>query len=62
MTGPVGASSGSSRDGVAPVPDGLPTRFEVGDGPVVFNALQIDVDRRRGVRRQSTHPAALVEV
>jgi metallophosphoesterase (TIGR00282 family) len=27
---------------------GLPTRFEVGDGPVVFNAAQIDVDPATG--------------
>ena len=28
--------------------NGLPTRFEVGDGPVVFNACQIDVERSSG--------------
>ena len=26
----------------------LPTRFEVGDGPVVFNATQIDIDPATG--------------
>jgi Uncharacterized protein conserved in bacteria len=28
--------------------NGLPTRFEVGTGPVVFNACQIDVDPATG--------------
>ena len=28
--------------------NGLPTRFEVGDGPVVFNATQVDVDPATG--------------
>ena len=28
--------------------NGLPTRFEVGDGPVVFNAAQVDVDPATG--------------
>ena len=28
--------------------NGLPTRFEVGDGPVVFNALLIDIDPATG--------------
>ena len=27
---------------------GLPTRFEVGDGAVVFNASQVDVDPATG--------------
>ena len=26
----------------------LPTRFEVGEGPVVFNAAQIDIDPATG--------------
>jgi calcineurin-like phosphoesterase len=27
---------------------GLPTRFEVGSGAVIFNALQIDIDTSSG--------------
>ena len=26
----------------------LPTRFEVGEGPVIFNAIQIDIDPATG--------------
>ena len=28
----------------------LPTRFEVGSGPVLFNAIQIDIDAATGSR------------
>ena len=28
--------------------NGLPTRFEVGDGPVVLNATQVDIDPATG--------------
>ena len=36
--------------------NGLPTRFEVGSGPVVFNALLIDIDDRHGRCEQRGAP------
>ena len=45
MTGPVYSVIGFNPSTVLPrFLNGLPTRFEVGDGPVIFNAAQIDVD------------------
>ena len=38
--------------------NGLPTRFEVGGWPVVFNALQIDVDPATGRAARDRAPAA----
>jgi calcineurin-like phosphoesterase len=40
----------------------LPTRFEVGDGPVVFNACQIDVDPATGRALQIERIQRLIEV
>jgi metallophosphoesterase (TIGR00282 family) len=49
MTGPVYSVIGFNPATVLPrFLNGLPTRFEVGDGPVVFNAAQIDVDPATG--------------
>ncbi len=49
MTGPVYSVIGFNPATVLPrFLNGLPTRFEVGDGPVVFNAAQVDVDPATG--------------
>ncbi|HYL41496.1 MAG TPA: TIGR00282 family metallophosphoesterase [Candidatus Binatus sp.] len=49
MTGPVWSVIGFAPGTVVPrFLNGLPTRFEVGDGPVVFNATQIDIDPATG--------------
>jgi len=49
MTGPIWSVIGFDPATVLPrFLNGLPTRFEVGDGPVVFNAAQIDVDPATG--------------
>jgi 2',3'-cyclic-nucleotide 2'-phosphodiesterase len=49
MTGPVWSVIGFDPKTVLPrFINALPTRFEVGDGPVVFNAAQIDIDPATG--------------
>ncbi len=49
MTGPLESVIGFDPATVLPrFLNALPTRFEVGGGPVVFNALQIDVDPATG--------------
>ncbi len=49
MTGPVYSVIGFEPRTVLPrFLNGLPTRFEVGSGPVVFNAVQVDVDGSTG--------------
>ena len=49
MTGPLYSVIGFEPRTVLPrFINALPTRFEVGDGPVVLNAAQIDVDRATG--------------
>jgi metallophosphoesterase (TIGR00282 family) len=49
MTGPVWSVIGFAPHTVLPrFLNGLPTRFEVGEGPVVLNATQIDVDPATG--------------
>jgi hypothetical protein len=49
MTGPVWSVIGFDPATVLPrFINALPTRFEVGDGPVVFNATQIDIDAATG--------------
>jgi metallophosphoesterase (TIGR00282 family) len=49
MTGPVDSIIGFAPESVLPrFLSGLPTRFEVGSGPVILNALQIDIDSRSG--------------
>ena len=49
MTGPVYSVIGFDPATVLPrFINALPTRFEVGSGPVLFNALQIDVDTSTG--------------
>jgi 2',3'-cyclic-nucleotide 2'-phosphodiesterase len=45
MTGPIDSVIGFAPESVLPrFLTGLPTRFEVGSGPVIFNALLVDVD------------------
>jgi 2',3'-cyclic-nucleotide 2'-phosphodiesterase len=49
MTGPVWSVIGFDPKTVLPrFINALPTRFEVGSGPVVFNACQIDIDPATG--------------
>jgi metallophosphoesterase (TIGR00282 family) len=49
MTGPLHSIIGFAPRTVLPrFLNALPTRFEVGEGPVVLNATQIDVDRATG--------------
>jgi metallophosphoesterase (TIGR00282 family) len=49
MVGPIHSVIGFDPATVIPrFTNGLPTRFEVGTGPVVFNACQIDVDVTTG--------------
>ena len=49
MTGPLWSVIGFNPATVLPrFINALPTRFEVGDGPVVFNAAQVDIDPATG--------------
>ena len=49
MTGPLDSIIGFAPESVLPrFMNGLPTRFTVGTGPVIFNALIIDVDPASG--------------
>jgi metallophosphoesterase (TIGR00282 family) len=49
MTGPVYSVIGFNPATVLPrFMNGLPTRFEVGEGPVLLNATQIDIDPATG--------------
>jgi len=49
MTGPIWSVIGFAPKTVLPrFINALPTRFEVGDGPVIFNAVQVDVDPATG--------------
>jgi len=49
MTGPIWSVIGFAPRTVLPrFINALPTRFEVGEGPVIFNAVQIDVDPATG--------------
>jgi hypothetical protein len=49
MTGPIWSVIGFKPATVLPrFINALPTRFEVGDGPVIFNAVQVDIDPATG--------------
>ncbi|CAN5778028.1 TIGR00282 family metallophosphoesterase [soil metagenome] len=49
MTGPLDSVIGFAPETVLPrFLNGLPTRFEVGSGPVIFNALLIDIEAASG--------------
>ncbi len=63
MTGPVHSVIGFEPRTVLPrFINALPTRFVVGDGPVVFNATQIDVDPATGRALAIERIQRLVEV
>jgi 2',3'-cyclic-nucleotide 2'-phosphodiesterase len=62
MTGPVWSVIGFDPKTVLPrFMNALPTRFEVGEGPVVFNALQVDIDPATGRAIQLERIQRLVE-
>ena len=62
MTGPVWSVIGFDPKTVLPrFLNALPTRFEVGEGPVVFNALQVDIDPATGRALQVERIQRLVE-
>jgi hypothetical protein len=63
MVGPVHSVIGFDPATVLPrFINGLPTRFEVGTGPVVFNACLIDVDRVSGRAAAVERIQRIVEV
>ena len=63
MTGPLDSVIGFEPSTVLPrFMNGLPTRFEVGSGPVVLNALLIDIDGRDGRARSVERIARIIEV
>jgi len=63
MTGPIWSVIGFDPKTVVPrFINALPTRFEVGEGPVVFNACQIDVDPATGRALAIERVLRLVEV
>ena len=63
MTGPLWSVIGFNPATVIPrFLNGLPTRFEVGDGPVVLNACQIDIDPATGRALQIERIQRLVEI
>jgi 2',3'-cyclic-nucleotide 2'-phosphodiesterase len=63
MTGPVWSVIGFDPATVLPrFINALPTRFEVGEGPVVLNACQIDVDPATGRALQVERIQRLLEV
>ena len=63
MTGPIWSVIGFNPATVLPrFINALPTRFEVGDGPVIFNACQVDIDPATGRALQVERVARVVEV
>ncbi len=63
MTGPVWSVIGFEPSTVLPrFINALPTRFEVGEGPVVFNGLLVDVDAVTGRALAVERMARLVDV
>jgi calcineurin-like phosphoesterase len=63
MTGPVWSVIGFNPKTVLPrFLNGLPTRFEVGEGPVVLNACQIDIDPATGRALAVERIQRLIEV
>jgi metallophosphoesterase (TIGR00282 family) len=63
MTGPIWSVIGFDPATVLPrFINALPTRFEVGDGPVIFNAAQIDIDPATGRAVAIERISRLVEV
>ena len=63
MTGPIWSVIGFDPKTVLPrFLNAMPTRFEVGDGPVIFNGAQIDVDPATGRALAIERISRLVEV
>ncbi len=63
MTGPIWSVIGFEPRTVLPrFINALPTRFEVGSGPVVFNATQIDIDPATGRALQIERIQRLLEI
>lgn len=63
MTGPIDSVIGFNPSTVLPrFINALPTRFEVGDGQVIFNAAQIDIDPATGRALQIERIQRLVDV
>jgi hypothetical protein len=63
MTGPVHSVIGFDPKTVLPrFMNALPTRFAVGEGPVILNATQIDVDPATGRALAIERIQRLVEV
>ncbi len=63
MTGPLWSIIGFEPATVMPrFVNALPTRFEVGDGPVVVNACQIDIDPATGQALQLERLQRLIEL
>ncbi len=63
MTGPLWSVIGFKPATVLPrFVNALPTRFEVGDGPVVLNACQVDIDPATGRALQIERIQRIVEV
>jgi calcineurin-like phosphoesterase len=63
MTGPVYSVIGFNPRTVLPrFLNGLPTRFEVGEGPVVFNALLVDIEAASGRAVAVERLSRIVEV
>jgi metallophosphoesterase (TIGR00282 family) len=63
MTGPIWSVIGFDPRTVLPrFINALPTRFEVGSGPVVFNAAQIDIDPATGRALQIERIQRLLEI
>jgi metallophosphoesterase (TIGR00282 family) len=62
MTGPIWSVIGFNPATVLPrFVNALPTRFEVGEGPVIFNACQVDIDPATGRALQVERIARVVE-
>jgi metallophosphoesterase (TIGR00282 family) len=62
MTGPLDSIIGFAPETVLPrFLNGLPTRFAVGSGPVVFNALLIDIDPASGAATGLERIARIIE-
>jgi metallophosphoesterase (TIGR00282 family) len=63
MTGPLDSVIGFELETVLPrFLTGMPTRFAVGSGPVVFNALLIDIEPDSGRARSVERIARIIEV
>ena len=63
MTGPIDSVIGFNPKTVLPrFINALPTRFEVGEGQVIFNAAQIDIDPATGRALQVERIQRLVDV